>query len=249
MSAKRAHRQPLYSIEEKRRRDATPWTLVQGILAPLQFLAFLVSLALVLRYLATGEGLWIATCSIVIKTLLLYAIMTTGSIWERVVFGRYLFAPAFFWEDVFSILVLALHTGTTQLAHGAAAVRLTPGSPFDALALSAPRVLHVDANVSLSGPISGGNAITTTVRVFLNPAGGVVSAPAGAVGNQMAEQIVGVTYSGSNTWSRVAGLGSARSRANSTTCRAESLQRAHTVLWQAVLPCGNTLAACAHSLT
>ena len=37
---------------------ATPrvWTLVQGILAPVQFLVFLVSLALVLRYLATGEG-------------------------------------------------------------------------------------------------------------------------------------------------------------------------------------------------
>lgn len=103
-------RQPLYSAEEKQRRDATPWTLVQGILAPVQFLAFLISLALVLHYLATGEGLGIATCSIVIKTLLLYAIMVTGSIWERVVFGRYLFARAFFWEDVFSILVLALHT-------------------------------------------------------------------------------------------------------------------------------------------
>ena len=103
-------RQPLYSPEEKQRRDATPWTLVQGILAPVQFLAFLVSLALVLNYLATGEGLWIATCSIIIKTLLLYAIMVTGSIWERIVFGRYLFARAFFWEDVFSILVLALHT-------------------------------------------------------------------------------------------------------------------------------------------
>src|SRR6201994_3542975 len=102
--------QPLYSPEEKRRRDATPWTLVQGILAPVQFFAFAVSLALVVRYLATGEGLWIATCSILIKTLLLYTIMITGSIWERVVFGRYLFARAFFWEDVFSILVLALHT-------------------------------------------------------------------------------------------------------------------------------------------
>jgi len=103
-------RQPLYTAEEKQRRDATPWTLVQGILAPVQFLVVLVSLGLVLRYLATGEGLWIATCSIIIKTLLLYTIMITGSIWERVVFGRYLFARAFFWEDVFSMLVLALHT-------------------------------------------------------------------------------------------------------------------------------------------
>jgi 3-vinyl bacteriochlorophyllide hydratase len=106
----RAMRQPLYTAEEKQRRDATVWTLVQGILAPVQFLVFLVSFGLVLRYLATGEGLWIATCSILIKTLLLYTIMITGSIWERVVFGRYLFARAFFWEDVFSMLVLALHT-------------------------------------------------------------------------------------------------------------------------------------------
>jgi 3-vinyl bacteriochlorophyllide hydratase len=103
-------RRPLYSPAERRRRDATRWTLVQGVLAPMQFFAFAVSLALVLHYLATGDGLWIATCSIVIKTLLLYTIMITGSIWERVVFGRYLFARAFFWEDVFSILVLALHT-------------------------------------------------------------------------------------------------------------------------------------------
>ena len=36
--------------------------------------------------------------------------MITGSIWEHEVFGRYLFAPAFYWEDVFSMLVLALHT-------------------------------------------------------------------------------------------------------------------------------------------
>ncbi|BAM91877.1 2-vinyl bacteriochlorophyllide hydratase [Bradyrhizobium oligotrophicum S58] len=108
--ALRAKQQPLYTPEEKRRRDATPWTLVQGILAPLQFLVFLISLGLVSRYLATGEGLWLATASVVLKTALLYTIMITGSIWERVVFGRYLFAPAFFWEDVFSMLVIALHT-------------------------------------------------------------------------------------------------------------------------------------------
>ena len=36
--------------------------------------------------------------------------MITGAIWEKVVFGQYLFAPAFFWEDVFSFAVIALHT-------------------------------------------------------------------------------------------------------------------------------------------
>ena len=101
---------PLYTREERLRRDASRWTIVQGILAPVQFLVFLVSLALVLRYLATGAGLAAATASVVVKTLVLYAIMITGSIWEKAVFGRYLFARAFFWEDVVSILVLALHS-------------------------------------------------------------------------------------------------------------------------------------------
>ena len=100
----------LYTTEERRRRDQSPWTLVQGVLAPVQFAVFLVSLALVLRYLATGEGEQAATISIVVKTLTLYTIMVTGSIWEREVFGRYLFAPAFYWEDMVSMLVLALHT-------------------------------------------------------------------------------------------------------------------------------------------
>jgi 3-vinyl bacteriochlorophyllide hydratase len=106
----RTRRKSLYTARERERRDASPWTLVQGILAPIQFAVFLVSLLLVLRFLATGEGFAAATASIVVKTLVLYAIMITGSIWEREVFGKYLFAPAFFWEDVVSMLVLALHT-------------------------------------------------------------------------------------------------------------------------------------------
>ena len=99
----------LYTPAQKLRRDETVWTLVQGILAPLQFLVFLISLALVVRYLATGEGYGIATWSILIKTAFLFAIMVTGAIWEKVVFGQYLFAEPFFWEDVFSFLVIALH--------------------------------------------------------------------------------------------------------------------------------------------
>lgn len=99
----------LYTPEQRRRRDGTRWTLVQGILAPLQFLAFAVSLVLVVRTLATGDGATAAAISVVVKSLFLFAIMVTGAIWEKVVFGRYLFAPAFFWEDVFSMLVIGLH--------------------------------------------------------------------------------------------------------------------------------------------
>ena len=100
----------LYTHEERLRRDASPWTLVQGILAPIQFLVFLVSAALVVRFLITGEGFGAATVSVLVKTLVLYTIMVTGCIWEHDVFGRYLFAPAFFWEDFVSMFVLALHT-------------------------------------------------------------------------------------------------------------------------------------------
>jgi 3-vinyl bacteriochlorophyllide hydratase len=100
----------LYTLEQRSRRDASRWTLVQGVLAPIQFVVFLISLVLVLRYLATGLGYEAATISIVVKTLALYTIMVTGALWERDVFGQYLFAAPFFWEDVVSFVVIALHS-------------------------------------------------------------------------------------------------------------------------------------------
>ena len=103
-------RKSLYTAEQRRRRDRSKWTLVQGILAPLQFAVFLISLFLVVRFLLTGDGESAATYSITIETFVLYVIMITGSIWEKDVFGQYLFAEAFYWEDVVSMLVLALHT-------------------------------------------------------------------------------------------------------------------------------------------
>ena len=115
----RRHNGSLYTPEERRRRDDSVWTLVQGVLAPLQFLVFIISLGLVIRTLTTGEGAFAADTSIIIKTLILYTIMVTGSIWEKVVFGKWLFAPAFFWEDVFSMLVLALHTAYLVMLFGA----------------------------------------------------------------------------------------------------------------------------------
>lgn len=105
-----SRRVALYTPAERARRDASVWTLVQGILAPVQFLIFAVSVVLVVRYLVTGEGVAAATWSVIVKTAALYTIMVTGAIWEKVVFGRYLFAPTFYWEDMFSMVVIALHT-------------------------------------------------------------------------------------------------------------------------------------------
>jgi len=105
-----AGRTGLYTPEERVRRDQSRWTVVQGVLAPLQFLVMLASALLLLRFLASGEGREAAEYSVVLKTLLLYLIMVTGSIWEKEVFGKWLFAGPFFWEDMVSMGVLALHT-------------------------------------------------------------------------------------------------------------------------------------------
>ena len=142
-SAKRERVLPaaLYTPEQRARRDASVWTLVQGILAPVQFLAFAVSVVLVLRYLAFDTGYVAATVSVLVKTALLLTIMVTGAIWEKVVFGQYLLAPAFFWEDVVSFGVIALH-----LAYVAALVTaaLTPAQQMF-LALAAYLAYVVNA--------------------------------------------------------------------------------------------------------
>ncbi|MEL6583300.1 MAG: 2-vinyl bacteriochlorophyllide hydratase [Pseudomonadota bacterium] len=101
---------PLYTPEQRKRRDETVWTMVQGILAPVQFLVCAVSIGLVIYYLTTGDGYTAATVSIILKTGILYTIMVTGAIWEKVVFGQYLLAPGFFWEDMVSFAVIAVHT-------------------------------------------------------------------------------------------------------------------------------------------
>ena len=99
----------LYTPSQRIIRDRTIWTKVQAILAPLQFIVCIISLALVVRYLFTSEGYYIATVSIVVKSCLLFLIMITGAIWEKVVFDQFLFAEAFFWEDIVSFFVIFFH--------------------------------------------------------------------------------------------------------------------------------------------
>jgi 3-vinyl bacteriochlorophyllide hydratase len=109
MLTQESKRPALYTAEQRKRRDSSKWTNVQGVLAAFQFIVFLVSAVLVLRTLLTGEGATIANASVLLKTAVLLTIMITGSLWEKDVFGQYLFAPAFFWEDVVSFAVIGLH--------------------------------------------------------------------------------------------------------------------------------------------
>jgi len=163
----------LYTAEQRRRRDASPWTLVQGILAAAQFLVFLVSLGLVLFWLITDSGFFAASISIVVKTMVLYAIMVTGAIWEREVFGQYLFAPAFFWEDVVSMLVIALHTAYLVMLLGGYGA---PGQQI-AVALAAYATYAVNAAQFLwkfrlarkSRPLAAGSQAESRTRLATLP--------------------------------------------------------------------------------
>lgn len=98
-----------YTAEQMARRDASTWTKVQAVLAPIQFIAFLISFGLVIRYLSTGEGYWVTTVSVWIKIALLWLITITGMIWEKEIYGHYFMAREFFWEDLGNAIAIVMH--------------------------------------------------------------------------------------------------------------------------------------------
>ncbi len=99
----------MYTPEQLERRNRSPWTKAQFILAPIQFVVFLISFALVIRYLATGEGYWIATISVWLKIALIWALTITGMLWEHDIYGKYFMAPEFFWEDLGNLIAIITH--------------------------------------------------------------------------------------------------------------------------------------------
>jgi len=99
-----------YTPEQLARRNQSFWTPVQAIGASVQFLTFLASLVLVIRFLSTGEGYQVTTVANVAKVLMLYFMTVTGMAWEDEVFGRLFMAREFFWEDVGNLLSLAGNT-------------------------------------------------------------------------------------------------------------------------------------------
>ncbi len=99
----------MYTPEQLARRKASPWTRVQIILAPIQFLAFLISFFLVVRYLMTEQGYLAATISVWIKIGLIWALTITGMLWEKDVYGHYFMAREFFWEDLGNLIAILTH--------------------------------------------------------------------------------------------------------------------------------------------
>ncbi len=159
----------LYTPEQRERRDNSRWTLVQGLLAPIQFLACLVSIALIARFLVDGQGLQAAHISVWVKTALLLLIMITGAIWERVVFGQYLFAKAFFWEDVMSMIVIGFHLfyawAAMQSNWPASKVLYVALAAYGLYLFNAAQFIYKLRQARLSDPKKSGSKISASGQV------------------------------------------------------------------------------------
>ena len=69
----------MYTEEQIQKRNKSIWTKMMSTLAPLQFIAFVISFYLVCRYLITDTGYTAATVSVLVKIGLLWAMMDTRS--------------------------------------------------------------------------------------------------------------------------------------------------------------------------
>jgi 3-vinyl bacteriochlorophyllide hydratase len=99
----------MYTPDQLARRERSMWTRVQIILAPIQFVAFLISFGLVIHYLVTGQGYLAATISIWIKISLIWALTITGMLWEYDMYDHYFMAKEFFWEDLGNLIAILTH--------------------------------------------------------------------------------------------------------------------------------------------
>ncbi len=99
-----------YTPDQLERRNRSLWTTVQGVGALAQFVTFVVSLVLVIRFVTTGQDYALTTVACVTKVLMLYFMTITGMAWEDEVFGRFFLAPQMFWEDIGNVISLAGNT-------------------------------------------------------------------------------------------------------------------------------------------
>jgi 3-vinyl bacteriochlorophyllide hydratase len=102
---------PRYTPDQLARRNASVWTKVQAILAPIQFVMFLTGLTVTYLYksdILIHDFYWI-TFFVTLKTLMLVLIFVTGGFFELEVFGQFAFAHEFFWEDFGSAIAMIVH--------------------------------------------------------------------------------------------------------------------------------------------
>jgi 3-vinyl bacteriochlorophyllide hydratase len=102
---------PRYTPEQLAKRNASIWTEIQILLAPVQFVIFLTGIALNTLYANNVihiEFYWISV-ALLFKTLFFVVLFITGMFFEKDLFGHWVFSKEFFWEDVGSSIATVFH--------------------------------------------------------------------------------------------------------------------------------------------
>ncbi|NTV07643.1 MAG: 2-vinyl bacteriochlorophyllide hydratase [Chlorobium limicola] len=102
---------PRYTPEQLAKRNASVWTEIQILLAPVQFMIFLTGIGLNALYASNPASIdffWISV-AILFKTLFFVILFITGMFFEKDLFGKWVFSKEFFWEDVGSSVATFFH--------------------------------------------------------------------------------------------------------------------------------------------
>lgn len=102
---------PRYTPEQLAKRNASVWTELQIILAPIQFLIFLTGVVLNTLYannIVQIDFFWISI-AILFKTLFFAILFITGMFFEKEIFDKWVYSPEFLWEDVGSTVAAFFH--------------------------------------------------------------------------------------------------------------------------------------------
>ncbi|MEC9487300.1 MAG: 2-vinyl bacteriochlorophyllide hydratase [Prosthecochloris sp.] len=101
---------PRYTPEQLAKRNASIWTDIQIILAPLQFFVFLTGVIVTSLY-AAGiiQTFYWVSIAILFKTLFFALLFITGMFFEKEIFNKWVYSKEFLWEDVGSTVAGAFH--------------------------------------------------------------------------------------------------------------------------------------------
>lgn len=102
---------PHYTPEQLAKRNASVWTDVQLILAPIQFFVFLAGVTVTYLYFQNNEvfSFYWVSIAILFKTFLFALLFITGAYFEKEIFGKWVFSKEFLWEDIGSTIAGAFH--------------------------------------------------------------------------------------------------------------------------------------------
>ena len=101
---------PRYTPEQLRKRNNSVWTTVQLVLAPIQFVVFIVGVILTFMYYnGSLENFSLVTWALLIKTIFLVVLFVTGAFFEKEIFDIWVYSPEFFWEDIGSSVATIVH--------------------------------------------------------------------------------------------------------------------------------------------